>query len=86
MALQALTQILNADLARELLGDFKQLTKHSNLYVRKRALIVLFKSIDLVADPLPVVQFIRDKIRDSDRVMVSFLMNILCPLFERDPS
>jgi AP-3 complex subunit delta-1 len=86
MALHTLAQIVTQDLARDLHGDVLLLLNNSNPYIRKRALIVLYRMFlkypDSLVDAFPRL---RERLDDDDPSVVACCVTVICELGKLKP-
>lgn len=85
-ALNALSNIVNNDLARDLASDVVLLLRTGKPYVRRRATLLMYKVFVRYPDALrPSFPNIREKLEDSDPGVVSASVNVICELARRNP-
>jgi AP-3 complex subunit delta-1 len=86
IALHSLGQIATPDLARDLTPDVLQLLKHSKAYLRKRAILTLFRLFVMYPESLRVgFPKLQDKLQDPDPSVVAAAVNVICELATRNP-
>eukprot|EP00761_Pharyngomonas_kirbyi_P012792 gb/GECH01012819.1/.p1 GENE.gb/GECH01012819.1/~~gb/GECH01012819.1/.p1 ORF type:complete len:1117 (+),score=330.82 gb/GECH01012819.1/:1-3351(+) len=86
MALNALSNIINTDLARDLASDVVVLLRTGKPYVRRRATLLMYKVFVKYPDALrPSFPNIREKLEDNDPGTVSASVNVVCELARRNP-
>ena len=86
IALHALGQMATPDLARDLTPDVVQLLKHSKAYLRKRAVLTLFRLFVMYPESLRVgFPKLQDRLQDSDPSVVAAAVNVICELATRNP-
>ena len=86
IALHALAQIVTPDLARDLTPDVIQLLKHSKAYLRKRAIVTLFRVFVQYPESLRLAfPKLQEKLEDPDPSVVAAAVNVICELATRNP-
>ncbi|PRT55349.1 AP-3 complex subunit delta [Wickerhamiella sorbophila] len=89
IALSGLATIVSPLLAAEVSEDITSMLNHSNSYVRKKAVLAIYKVLQQYPQALPaVLPRLRDRLEDSDTSVVSAVVNALCELSHQsdDPS
>ncbi|KAJ3271191.1 AP-3 complex subunit delta-1 [Terramyces sp. JEL0728] len=80
LALHALAQIVTPDLARDLHVDVIGMLNHSSVYIRKRALLVLYRIFLKYPEALKIAfPKLKDKLNDDDPITV------ICELAKKNP-
>ena len=74
LAINCLSNIVTKDLARDLLGDIVSMLASSRPYIRKKAVLVLYKIY------LKYPQGLKEKLDDPDPSVVSSAVNVICEL------
>ncbi|KAI9017636.1 Clathrin/coatomer adaptor, adaptin-like protein, partial [Gaertneriomyces semiglobifer] len=87
LALHFLATHLTPVLARDLFPEISRLLSHSRPYIRKRAVLVLWRvalcgGSDLGRESILKV---REKLADSDQAVVATAVNVLCELARKNP-
>jgi AP-3 complex subunit delta len=86
MALHTLAQIVTHDLARDLYHDVTIMLNNSNPFLRKRALLVLYRMFlkypDCLVEAFPRL---RDRLDDDDPSVVSCCVTVICELGRMNP-
>ncbi|KAG5186742.1 Clathrin/coatomer adaptor, adaptin-like protein [Tribonema minus] len=86
LAINCLANIATPDLSRDLLGDVSALLTHQRSYVRKKALLVMYKLFINYPQGLRLCfDRIRDRLDDTDSGVVSCAVNIICELADKNP-
>lgn len=86
-ALNCLACICTPDLARDLAADVVALLNTSRSYVRKRAVLVLFKIFLKFPDALrPAFPRLREKLEDQDMPTVAAAVNVIAELARKNPA
>lgn len=85
-ALACLGKLVTEDLGRDLEHDVSLLLNSPRPYIRKKALLVLFRLIMVHPDTLPVVsQRFRDRLTDKDPGVVCAAVTVTCELARASP-
>ncbi|KAI8833209.1 adaptin N terminal region-domain-containing protein [Chytridium lagenaria] len=79
LALNGLATIVTPDLGRDLAPDLLAMLNHSRPYIRKRVVLVLYKTLRVAFPRL------KDKLEDADPTVVSAAVNVICELARRNP-
>ncbi|KAI0348238.1 Ap3d1 protein [Trametopsis cervina] len=86
VTLNGFSQIVTADLARDLGPDVTKMLTHSRAHIRKRAVVALYRILvkqpDLTAVALPRL---RERLEDDDPGVVAAAINVLCELARHTP-
>ncbi|KAJ3321973.1 AP-3 complex subunit delta-1 [Boothiomyces sp. JEL0866] len=93
LALHALAQIVTPDLARDLhvdiIGNYAVISgmlNHSSVYIRKRALLVLYRIFLKYPEALKIAfPKLKDKLNDDDPTVVSTAVTVICELAKKNP-
>ncbi|KAJ3367893.1 AP-3 complex subunit delta-1 [Kappamyces sp. JEL0680] len=86
LALHTLSQIVNKDLARDLHQDVVTMLNHSNAYIRKRAVITLYKIFLKYPDALGIAfPRLKDRLEDDDPSVVCATVSVICEMAKRNP-
>ncbi|KAI0094397.1 Ap3d1 protein [Irpex rosettiformis] len=87
VTLNGFSQIVNADLARDLGPEVIRLLTHSRPHIRKRAIIALYRVLDkhpgLREQAVPRL---RERLEDDDPGVVAAAVNVLCELARKNPT
>lgn len=85
-ALTCLGKLVTEELGRDLERDVSLLLNSPRPYIRKKALLVLFRLIMVHPDTLPVVsQRFRDRLMDNDPGVVCAAVTVTCELARASP-
>ena len=86
LAINCLANITTKELARDLLGDLTQLIDHKAPYVRKKAVLAMFKLYVKYPQGLRLTfDKLKDKLEDSEMAVVSTAVNVICELAKKNP-
>ncbi|CAF1088166.1 unnamed protein product [Rotaria sp. Silwood1] len=86
IAMSGLSCFINADLARDLANDIMSLMTSTKPYIRKRAVLLLYKVFLNNPDALkPAFPRLREKLEDSDPGVQAAAVNVICELARRNP-
>jgi len=86
LAINCLSCIVTPDLGRDLVSDIVTLLNSQKHYVRKKAVLVLFKIFLSYPDALrPVFPRLKEKLKDSHPSVVANTVNVICELAKRNP-
>ncbi len=86
LAAGCLANIATRDLSRDVLGDVVALLQHQRPYVRKKALLVLYKLFEQYPQALRLCfEKIRERLEDTDKGVVSCAVSVVCELADRNP-
>ena len=86
IALNSLSNIVTMELGRDCLSDIVGLMNHSNPYIRKKAVLALYKLyIKYPAGLRLTFDMIKDRLEDSDSSVVSTAVSVICELANRNP-
>ncbi|KDQ15558.1 hypothetical protein BOTBODRAFT_281134 [Botryobasidium botryosum FD-172 SS1] len=85
-SVNALSHVISPDLARDLSIDLVAMLNHSRPYIRKRAVLAMYKVFVKYPEALPhsFARF-REKLEDSDPGVVSATVNVLCEIARQNP-
>jgi Adaptin N terminal region len=79
LAINCLANIATPDLSRDLLSDVGTLLTHQRPYVRKKALLVMYKLFVKYPQGLRLCfDRIRERLDDTDNSVVSCAVNVIC--------
>ncbi|CAN0146538.1 unnamed protein product, partial [Discosporangium mesarthrocarpum] len=86
LAINCLANIATPDLSRDLLGDLVHLLDNHKPYVRKKALLSMYKLFIKYPQGLRLTfDKIKDRLEDSDSGVVSCAVNVICELADKNP-
>eukprot|EP00636_Phaeomonas_parva_P006326 CAMPEP_0118860750 /NCGR_PEP_ID=MMETSP1163-20130328/6498_1 /TAXON_ID=124430 /ORGANISM="Phaeomonas parva, Strain CCMP2877" /LENGTH=447 /DNA_ID=CAMNT_0006794477 /DNA_START=229 /DNA_END=1568 /DNA_ORIENTATION=- len=86
LALNCVSNVVNGELARNLLGDVVSLTQHSRAYVRKKAVLSLFKLYVKYPQGLRITfDKLAERLEDDEPSVVSAAVNVICELANKNP-
>ena len=86
VALNSLSNIVTMELGRDCLADIVGLINHSNPYIRKKAVLALYKLyIKYPAGLRLTFDLIKYRLEDSDSSVVSTAVSVICELANRNP-
>ncbi|EKX52394.1 Adaptor protein complex 3 subunit delta, partial [Guillardia theta CCMP2712] len=86
LAINCLANICTTDLARDLVADVVQLMNSNRAYVRKKAVLVMYKIFLKFPDALrPSFPKLKEKLEDRDTSTVSCAVNVICELARKNP-
>ena len=86
LAINCLANIANKDLARDCMSDVVNLLSHSRPYIRKQAVVCLFKLY--LRYPLGLrltFDHLKNMLNDPDGSVVSCAVNVICELARKNP-
>eukprot|EP01105_Mastigella_eilhardi_P006852 TRINITY_DN18364_c0_g1_i1.p1 TRINITY_DN18364_c0_g1~~TRINITY_DN18364_c0_g1_i1.p1 ORF type:complete len:1197 (-),score=331.30 TRINITY_DN18364_c0_g1_i1:42-3449(-) len=85
-ALNCLSNICTTDLARDLAADLLPLLNSSRAYVRRRAILALYKVFLKFPDSLrPSFPRLKDRLTDADPNVVCAAVHVICELARHNP-
>uniref|UniRef100_F1KRT4 AP-3 complex subunit delta n=1 Tax=Ascaris suum TaxID=6253 RepID=F1KRT4_ASCSU len=86
VALGALSCFVTTDLARDLANDIVNLLSSSRPYIRKRAVLLLYKIFLKYPDSLrPTFHRLKERLEDQDPGVQSAAVNVICELARKNP-
>lgn len=86
LAINCLANIATADLARDCIADLVNLMGHSRPYVRKKAVLSLYKLYIKYPQGLRLTfEKLKEKLDDPEPSVVSTAVNVICELANRNP-
>ncbi|KAJ8098858.1 adaptin N terminal region-domain-containing protein [Lipomyces tetrasporus] len=86
MAISGLSNIVSPSLARDLAEDLIKMMNHSKPYVRKKAVMVMYKIFLQFPEALRTsFPRLRDKLEDPEISVVSATVNVICELAKKHP-
>ncbi|KAJ2160044.1 AP-3 complex subunit delta [Coemansia sp. RSA 552] len=86
VALDGLAQIATASLAQDLFDDVLAAAAHTRPYIRKKAVLCLYKLAEKYGEGLPtLVPVLKERMDDPDPGVVAAAVNVVCELARTDP-
>ena len=86
MAINSLANIANLDVARDCISDLVHLMNHSSVYVRKKAVLAMYKLYMKYPQGLRLTfEKLKDKLEDTEVSVVSCAVNVICELANKNP-
>ncbi|KAI8918934.1 adaptin N terminal region-domain-containing protein [Entophlyctis helioformis] len=86
LAMHALAQIVTPDLGRDLAPDLVALLNHSRPYMRKRAVVTLYRVVLKYPEALRAAYpRLKERLDDSDQSVVGAAVNVICELARKNP-
>ncbi len=86
LAVNCISNIVTEELAKDLLPEITHLTKHSQPYLRKKAILCLFKAFIKYPQGLRLTfEHIEKSLQDSDSSVVSCAVNVITELSDKNP-
>ena len=86
MALSSLSCFISGDLARDLSGDIMTMLTSTKPYLRKKAVLILYKVFLRYPEALrPAFPRLREKLEDPDPGVQSAAVNVICELARKNP-
>eukprot|EP01102_Stenamoeba_stenopodia_P004321 TRINITY_DN1463_c0_g1_i2.p1 TRINITY_DN1463_c0_g1~~TRINITY_DN1463_c0_g1_i2.p1 ORF type:complete len:635 (-),score=132.59 TRINITY_DN1463_c0_g1_i2:1876-3780(-) len=86
LALNCIANICTTDIARDLAADIVGLLNSSRVYVRKKAVLALYRTFLKFPDSLrPAFPRLKEKLEDMDNSVVSSAVNVICELARKNP-
>lgn len=86
MAINCLANIATPDLARDCISDLVILMNHSRPYVRKKAVLGMFKLYIKYPQGLRLTfEKLKDRLEDNECSVVSAAVNVICELANKNP-
>jgi AP-3 complex subunit delta-1 len=86
LAINCLANIVTKDLARDCIGDLVQLMASSRPYVRKKAVLAMYKLYIKYPQGLRLTfDQLKDRLDDGDTSVVSSAVNVICELANKNP-
>jgi len=86
LAINCLANIITADLARDLAPDLVTMLTSNRPYIRKKAVLVLYKVFLKYPEALrPSFNRLKEKLEDPDPSVVSAAVNVVCELARKNP-
>uniref|UniRef100_A0A914C768 AP-3 complex subunit delta n=3 Tax=Acrobeloides nanus TaxID=290746 RepID=A0A914C768_9BILA len=86
IALSSLSCFVTSDLSRDLVNDVVNLLSSSRPYVRKKAVLLLYKIFLKYPESLrPTFAKLKDKLEDEDPGVQSAAVNVICELARKNP-
>ncbi|KAF3915908.1 hypothetical protein AA313_de0204386 [Arthrobotrys entomopaga] len=86
LAINGLSHIVSPSLARDLTPDLIAKMNHSNPYIRKKAVLVMYKIFLQFPEALRTsFPRLRERLEDNDETVVSATVNVICELARKNP-
>lgn len=86
LALSGLACFVNHDLARDLVNDIMILLSSTKPYLRKKAVLMMYKVFLRFPEALrPVFPRLKEKLEDPDSGVQSAAVNVVCELARKNP-
>ncbi|KAF3942058.1 hypothetical protein ABW19_dt0202461 [Dactylella cylindrospora] len=86
LAINGLSHIVSPSLARDLTPDLIAKMNHSNPYIRKKAVLVMYKIFLQFPEALRTsFPRLRERLEDSDESVISATVNVICELARKNP-
>uniref|UniRef100_A0A8D2JQA8 AP-3 complex subunit delta-1 n=1 Tax=Sciurus vulgaris TaxID=55149 RepID=A0A8D2JQA8_SCIVU len=86
VALTGLSCFVTSDLARDLANDIMTLMSHTKPYIRKKAVLIMYKVFLKYPESLrPAFPRLKEKLEDPDPGVQSAAVNVICELARRNP-
>jgi AP-3 complex subunit delta-1 len=86
LAVNCLANIANKDLARDCISDLVGLMNHARPYVRKKAVLAMFKLYIKFPQGLRLTfDKLKERLDDSESSVVSTAVNVICELANKNP-
>lgn len=86
VALNGLSCFITADLARDLANDIMTLMTSTRPYLRKKAVLIMYKVFLQFPDALrPAFSRLKEKLEDPDPGVQSAAVNVICELARKNP-
>jgi len=86
VALSSLACFISPDLARDLSGDVMTMLTSTKPYLRKKAVLILYKVFLRYPEALrPAFPRLREKLEDPDPGVQSAAVNVICELARKNP-
>ena len=86
ISLNCISNVCNLDLARDIAADVLTMLSSSKPYLRKRAILALYKIFVCFPDSLrPSFPRLRERLQDPDPAVVGSAVNVICELARKNP-
>lgn len=86
ISLNCISNICNLDLARDIAADVLTMLTNSKPYLRKRAILTLYRIFVSFPDSLrPSFPRLRERLQDPEPAVVSSAVNVICELARKNP-
>ena len=86
ISLNCISNICNLDLARDIAADVLTMLASSKPYLRKRAILTLYKIFVSFPDSLrPSFPRLKERLQDPDPAVVGSAVNVICELARKNP-
>lgn len=85
-AMTGLSCFVSNEVARELFNDVHRLLSSTKPYLRKKAVLLMYKILTVFPETLPeVLPKLEEKLEDSDQGVQSSVINVICELSRKNP-
>lgn len=85
-AMSGLSCFVSNEIGRELFNDVHKLLSSTKPYLRKKAVLLMYKILTVFPDTLSeVLPKLEDKLEDPDQGVQSSVINVICELARRNP-
>lgn len=85
-AMSGLSCFVSHEIARELFNDVHRLLSSTKPYLRKKAVLLMYKILTVFPDTLgEVLPKLEEKLEDPDQGVQSSVINVICELARRNP-
>lgn len=85
-AISGLSCFISDEIARELFNDVHKLLSSTKPYLRKKAVLLMYKIVSVFPDTLSeVMPKLEEKLEDPDQGVQSSVINVICELARRNP-
>lgn len=86
LAINCLANIATKDLARDCISDLVTLMNHSKTYIRKKAVLAMYKLYVKYPQGLRLTfEKLKDRLDDAESSVVSTAVNVICELANKNP-
>lgn len=86
LAINCLANIATKDLARDCISDLVTLMNHSKTYIRKKAVLAMYKLYVKYPQGLRLTfEKLKERLDDSESSVVSTAVNVICELANKNP-
>lgn len=87
LAINSLANIANKDLARDCMSDLVVMMNHTRPYVRKKAVLAMFKLYIKFPQGLRLTfEKLKDRLDDTENCVISCAVNVICELANKNPN
>lgn len=85
-AMSGMSCFVSSEIGRELFNDVSRLFSSTKPYLRKKAVLLMYKIVSVFPDTLPeVLPKLEDKLEDPDQGVQSSVINVICELARKNP-